>query len=101
MIDPDSPNVTDVKVSIVICTKDRVDDLNRTLRSIREQQRLPDEVLIVDASKNRLVEDGLEAGDLVLHYLHTDEPGLTKQRNLGIAAAIGDVIIFFERCLSS
>lgn len=85
-----------MKISVVICTKDRLDDLNKTLESIGKQQYLPDEVLIVDASEDRRIEEGIDGGELILRYLHTSEAGLTRQRNLGVSNAGGDIIIFFD-----
>ena len=38
---------------------------------------------------------GLQDASLPLHYLHT-EPSLTKQRNLGIDEAGGDVVVFLD-----
>ena len=56
-----------IKISVVICTKDRLDDLNKTLRSIAGESHLRDEV--VDATEGGGSEDHIESGDLVVRYV--------------------------------
>ena len=86
-----------MKISVIICTKDRKDDLFKAIKSIEEQHRLPDELIIVDASANQNFKSELlkTFNKLNIKYLHTN-PGLTKQRNLGIRASSGDVVVFFD-----
>lgn len=83
--------------STIICTKDRKDDLFRAIKSIEVQTRTPDELIIVDASINQDFKSELleTFNKLNIKYLHTN-PGLTKQRNLGIQASSGDIIVFFD-----
>lgn len=87
-----------MKTSVIICTRNRSDDLMMCLESIATQTLPPDEVLIVDGS------DDTQSGAVLKHqafstlpvrYIHT-EPGLTRQRNLGIAEASGDILFFFD-----
>ena len=59
---------------------------------------MPDEVLVIDAdeqSSARAVVVGLQDGSLPIHYIHT-EPSLTKQRNIGIDRASGEVVVFLD-----
>jgi len=84
--------------SIIICTRNRVNDLMLCLESIEAQTHLPDEVLIVDASDDEhlgtlLKKQPFDA--LSIRYIHT-EPGLTRQRNIGIENASGDILFFFD-----
>lgn len=74
--------------SVIICTRNRPDDLARMLSSLREQTMAPTEIIVVDSSD-------FPAAPAHFTYLHT-EPGLTYQRNRGIAAATGDIIYFFD-----
>lgn len=75
-------------VALVICTKDRPDDLRRALGSVKIQTRLPDQVVIVDGSTTGATEEmvpqirNLFVCDLV--YRRT-QPGLTRQRNVAIS----------------
>lgn len=84
-------------ISVIICTKDRKNDLFQAIRSIESQTRLPDELIIVDASTSQDYKNDLlnKFKKLDIKYLHTG-PGLTKQRNLGILASSGELIIFFD-----
>jgi GT2 family glycosyltransferase len=86
-----------MKSSIIIPTKDRKLILFEAIRSIERQTRKPDELIIVDASSNQDFKEELvtDFGSLNIKYLHT-EPGLTKQRNIGIQSSSGDVIFFFD-----
>ena len=74
-----------------------MDDLVKTLRSINRQQCVPDEVIIVDASAIEVDVVGVaECDELRLRYFHTSEGGLTKQRNIGIDKASGDIVIYLD-----
>ena len=37
-----------MKASVIICTKNRKEELNKCLESIKRQTRLPNEVIIID-----------------------------------------------------
>ena len=87
-----------ISFSVVIPTKSRPEPLARTLESLWATQPRPDEVLVIDAdeqSSAREVVVGLQDGTLPIHYIHT-EPSLTKQRNIGIDRATGDVVVFLD-----
>lgn len=91
---------TSVRLSVVICTKDRPEELATCLQSLASQRRLPMEVLVVDASATapESVVDGFrrrvpESFHLALIRAR---PGLPRQRNVGIDAAQGDVVVFFD-----
>lgn len=83
-----------MRISVIICTKDRPADLHAALCSLAGQTRQPDEVLIVDAGAEHPLDPSLHAS-LPLTHLRTT-PGLTAQRNLGIRHATGDLLIFFD-----
>jgi glycosyltransferase involved in cell wall biosynthesis len=75
-----------MNISIVVCTKDRPDDLRRLLKSLIIQNYAYQDVLIIDGSDNQ-VKDVVDTfvGSLPIRYWHVRPPGLTKQRNFGIA----------------
>lgn len=86
-----------MKLSVIICTRNRYDDLVETLQSLFAQKRLPDELIIVDSSDQKTVEDYLKstAMPFPIKYVQSTA-GLTLQRNIGIASSMGDFLCFFD-----
>ena len=77
------------RISLVVATKDRPDDLRRLLNSLSLQTTVPDEIVIVDASveANESVESILnEFLNLTIRYLPHWPPSASAQRNKGILA---------------
>ncbi len=89
-----------MQLSVIICTKDRCADLVPHMVSLKKQTRLPNEVIVVDAS----VRDAGLIQELLKTYDSTFDktfyiralPGLTKQRNIGVKASEGEIIFFFD-----
>lgn len=89
-----------MRTTVVICTKDRYKDLVEHLTSLKQQTRLPDELVVVDASEQeaQFIQELLKSYDFVfdrIQYLQAP-PGLTRQRNIGFKASEGDIIFFFD-----
>ena len=84
-----------MKISVIIPTKDRFEDVPKCLDSIKEQTLQPSEIIIVDASDKQGLQKILEQKYENITYIHT-KPGLTYQRNVGIKNANGDLIAFFD-----
>ncbi len=86
-----------MKLSVIICTRNRLEDLRKTLPSITAQTRLPDELIIIDSSDEKKLESYFGSVDLPfpIRYFHT-QPGLTLQRNHGISECSNDLIFFFD-----
>src|SRR3990167_4800057 len=115
-----------LKNSIIICTRNRTNDLIACLNSLARQTVLPDELIIVDSSDQPLGQDFVDnlsrtlrqasslrqrlrrtqqceqeneawvQGSEILIQYHHTKPGLTYQRNIGIDHAHGDIIYFFD-----
>ena len=85
------------KISVIICTKNRPKDIERCVESISMQSCKPFEILIIDSSTNEKTEKLSYAWNekIEIKYYHTD-PGLTKQRNIGVSLAKGDIFAFFD-----
>jgi len=43
-----------MKTTVILCTRNRLDDINRCLLSLSKQTLLPDQIVVVDSSDNRL-----------------------------------------------
>lgn len=86
-----------MKISVIICTRNRSDDFTKTLPSIAAQTRLPDELIVVDSSDEKKLEAYLTSVKLPfpVRFFHT-QPGLTLQRNHGIRECKNDLLFFFD-----
>lgn len=89
--------MSELIISVIICTKNRFSDFKETVRSLSDQKRLPDELVVVDASDDTIIGEYLERTFLPFefHYYHTN-PGLTYQRNYGIQKSKGTLLYFFD-----
>ena len=86
--------------SVVIPTLRRPDALRRAIESLFACAPLPDEIVVVDGDSEGSARDVVEPlasapSPCRLIYL-TSETGSTTQRNRGIDACTGDVIVFFD-----
>ena len=82
-----------MNITLIICTYNRAHCVDRLLKSIECQTDLPGQILVIDASEDRIsTEQVVRSFDIAgLEYYHT-EKGLTLQRNFGIEKASGDVV---------
>ena len=83
-------------VSVVVCTRDRPDQLVRALRSLVGLSPGADEVVVVDNAPS-----GGRTRDVVrafpdVRYVVEPRPGLSAARNTGLAAASGQVVAFTD-----
>ena len=86
------------KVSVIIPTKDRVDDVITCLESLLVQTVPPDEILIVDGSDTEKLNSEIKlrfTENARIKYVRS-KPGLTHQRNVGINASSGNIIVFVD-----
>lgn len=86
--------MTTLRHEVVVCTKDRPDELGRCLSSVAEQTCPPSRVVVVDGSTQtsaKTTRDVLMAAQLVVpvDVMHT-EPGLTRQRNIALGRLLPD-----------
>jgi GT2 family glycosyltransferase len=93
-----------LKFAVIICTKNRANDLDITLNSIFLQTLLPDILLIVDDSNNdathQLIKKYSFPSKTALMYLHPipSNSGLPAARNYGIknVRESTDIIVFLD-----
>jgi len=88
-------------LTVAVCTYHRSLPLEQFLNSLELQDRLPEVLLIVDASPNDLTESMLKSHPWQLHeiiYLRVGHSlqGLTRQRNIALDWCTTDLIAFFD-----
>ena len=73
------------KLAVIVPTKDMPETLTRLLNIIRDQSYRPEQIIVVDGSDNPVndVVDGFY--DMSIDYVRIHPPGLTKQKNAGVA----------------
>ena len=72
------------RLGFIIPTMNRLEPLNRLLRSIYSQTILPESLIVVDGSDEPLERNLVRHPDVELIYVREFPPSLTKQRNAGI-----------------
>ncbi|WP_339610278.1 glycosyltransferase [uncultured Planktosalinus sp.] len=87
--------------SLIICTYKRPGPLRRLLESVRVQSRVPEEIIIVDGSKDDATQKMLEAmtfENIRYFQVSAQDRGLTRQRNFGIQKLAGDseIVCFLD-----
>jgi|1186.fasta_scaffold00057_6 GT2 family glycosyltransferase len=87
-------------VSVVVATLRRPHLLRHTLRTLVRTTPPPDEILVVDGDDEhsaRAPADEVRAiaGPIPIHYVEGPQ-GLTRQRNVGVTRATGDVVVFVD-----
>lgn len=84
--------------SVVIPTVGRSEALGDTIASVLACDPLPKELLVVDGSEDRSADEIVSGfADAPIPVTHHYSPrGLTIQRNRGLAASSGDVIVFLD-----
>jgi GT2 family glycosyltransferase len=87
-------------VTVLVCTRDRPDVLERCLRSVLTAPAAPDELLVVDQSRGNASEqvvsrlgDAATAAEVQLRYVRDSGGGLSRAQNLGLQQATGEVVL--------
>lgn len=87
-----------MKISIIIPTYNRPQELKNCIQSILAQTVKPDELIIIDDGELSKLPFEEECKNFGINYIYykKDIPGLTASRNKGIELASGDIIFFFD-----
>jgi glycosyltransferase involved in cell wall biosynthesis len=88
-----------MKFSVIICTYRRAAELVRLLQCLAEQTHRDFEVLVVDGSgEDRTVRDAMQRFTMSKPEIKMIESpkGLTRQRNVGLRNADGEIVVFFD-----
>ena len=90
-------------LSLIVCTYNRATEVLCLLKSVEQQTRIPDEILIIDASEGGETKTAIEkvksstlGNRIIYHRVSDDERGLTRQRNIGISKASCDLVAFLD-----
>ena len=89
------------KLSVVIPTKNRKDDLFETLGSVFGQSVLPYEVIIIDQSNSKIDYASMcsfaNAKNINFKVIYDPKiKGLTQARNIGLDNMKGDIVLFLD-----
>lgn len=92
---PPAPAPPRPAVAVVVCTRDRPEDLRRCLRAVLALNTSPAEVIVVDNGPGG---DATAAvcRDLGVRHVHEPLPGQTRARNRGIAACSAELVAFTD-----
>jgi glycosyltransferase involved in cell wall biosynthesis len=84
-----------MKLSIIIPTVNRYNDLNNTLIDLSHQTHTDFEVIIIDQTpigKAQIITNS----ELLIHYYHSEIPSASFARNIGIQEAKGEIVLFLD-----
>lgn len=89
-------------ISVIISTMNRPESLDRTLEYIAEATNVPQQIIVVDQSQNKEIQD-LNKASLTKHkefksqvYKYQNIPSLTKARNIGLSLATNEILVFSD-----
>ncbi|HCF29184.1 MAG TPA: glycosyl transferase family 2 [Cyanobacteria bacterium UBA11049] len=83
-------------VSVVICTRDRPEQLKQCLRSLQNLLHPPHQIIVVDNAPKTDATRQLVAQMPDIQYVLEPQPGLSVARNTGIRHSTGDIIAFTD-----
>src|SRR5262249_22508767 len=87
-------------ISVVVCTRDRPEQIKKCLSRLAQQEYPRFEVVIVDNAPTsdalRKVVEGQPSERAEFRYTVEPRPGLSWARNAGIVAAKSDIIAFLD-----
>ncbi len=92
-VDSDSSGLT---VSVVICTKNRPEALEKCLASLQSLSPRPDEILVVDNDPSSGVTSAVTALFPEVRCISESKRGLSAARNAGIRNSTGKIIAFTD-----
>ncbi len=90
-----------LRISAIVPTIGRPESLRKLFDSLAGQSRIPDEVLIADASEGNAVADLIaepkwQLNHLALRHLRISPPNAVAQRTAAIAEATGDLLLLLD-----
>jgi GT2 family glycosyltransferase len=83
-------------VSVIVCTRDRPQELSRCLDSLLAQSRPPEEIVVVDDGSSGPVTRRVATERPRVTFRRQQPSGLASARNTGIRAARHDILAFTD-----
>ncbi len=85
------------RLSAIVITYKRPDDLNATLSNLQNQDRPPDEIVVIDNDPKKSGHDAERVNDPEVRYFCPGENlGVSAGRNRAVAQAEGDIVLFVD-----
>jgi GT2 family glycosyltransferase len=91
----DGPRVG-LSSSVIVCTRDRPEQLRRCLESIAAAAVAPDELIVVDNAPATGSTQAVVESFPAARYASEERPGLSAARNAGIEQAAGEIVVFTD-----
>lgn len=85
-----------LSVSVIVCTRNRPDDLSACLDALLKLTFQPLEIIVVDNAPQTDVTRTVVQARPGIRYVSEPVPGLSRARNTGIRASRGEVIAFTD-----
>ena len=85
-----------MRISTIIPAYNRADLIGETLRSVLEQDRSPDEVIVVDDGSTDGTADAVAAYGKAVTLIRQANAGPGQARNAGFAASTGEIVHFMD-----
>ena len=83
-------------MSVIVCTRNRPEQLARCLRSLQNLSQPPQQIIVVDNAPSDDATRQLVAQMPGIQYVLEPRPGLSVARNTGIHHSTGDIIAFTD-----
>ncbi|HIK04017.1 MAG TPA: glycosyltransferase [Trichormus sp. M33_DOE_039] len=83
-------------ISVVICTRNRPEQLERCLRSLLNLSHPPQQIIVVDNAPSNDTTRQIVAQIPQVEYVLEPKPGLSLARNTGIRHSTGEIIAFTD-----
>lgn len=84
-------------ISMIVATLgERVDEINRLLKSLEEQKNNQFELIVVSQDNHESIENILKKYKLNYKHIRIERKGLSLARNVGLNYANGDIITFSD-----
>ncbi|MDZ7630059.1 MAG: glycosyltransferase family A protein [Gemmatimonadaceae bacterium] len=91
-----------MKISVIICTRDREETIGQALESVAQCEYDRFDIHVMDQSTRPATRECVEAlaarfkGTVPIHYHHLDKAGLSRASNAGTRVSDGEVIAFTD-----